>query len=58
MSGSEAADDFQMIFSNFVWWVTTREVARGLSLFGGASSEVRRCNWTTRNLSVYLSIYL
>ena len=21
------------------------EVARGLSLFGGASSEVRRCNW-------------
>jgi hypothetical protein len=28
VSGSEAADDFQMIFSNFVWWVTTCEVAR------------------------------
>ena len=35
-SGSEAADDF--------WQLMVGEVARGLSLFGGASSEVRRCN--------------
>ena len=51
-----------MIFSN-LWWVG--EVARGLSLFGGASSEVRRCNCSVVVLmrasflpEIYLSIYL
>ena len=41
------------------------EVARGLSLFGGASSEVRRCNCSVVVLmrasflpEIYLSIYL
>jgi len=41
------------------------EVARGLSLFGGASSEVRRCNCSVVDEmrasflpGIYLSIYL
>jgi hypothetical protein len=38
-SGSEAAED---VPATYLWWVG--EVARGLSLFGGASSEVSCCN--------------
>jgi hypothetical protein len=39
-----------------VVFILVGEVARGLSLFGGASSEVRRCNCSVVVLIVVLSI--